>query len=119
MVHKDSRRWLAVLLISVMPLAAQAQAEFASAPAQEKPDTAATAASSSKADSKAQKQALKAQRQAERKQARQIRNAELKNLQRNGYGPQAAPDQYPENLLNAERKSAPQKAVPLSPASSN
>ncbi|WP_227747126.1 hypothetical protein [Paraburkholderia franconis] len=106
-----------------MPFAAQAQAELASAPVQRTPDTAAVAASASKAeskaDSKAQKQALKAQRQAERKQARQVRNTELKKLQRNGYGPQAAPEQYPENLLNAERKSAPQKATPAVPASSN
>lgn len=121
MVHKNSRHWLAALLISIMPLAAQAQAELASAPAQGTPDTAAAAAvaSASKADSKAQKQALKAQKKAERKQARQIRNAELNTLQRNGYGPQAAPEQYPENLLNAERKVAPQKAAPASPASSN
>ncbi|WP_244744384.1 hypothetical protein [Paraburkholderia terricola] len=120
-VHRCSRQWVAGLLISAMPLVAQAQGVVASAPMPSQPDM--TPASASKADSKAQKQALKAQREAqrkaERKQARQVRNAELQNLQRNGYGPQAAPDQYPENLLNAERKSAPQKAAPAVPASSN
>ena len=116
-MRKGSRHWVAALLISAVPLVAEAQGEMASAPAQSKPDTAT--ASTSRADSKAQKQALKEQQKAERKQARQVRNAELKNLERNGYGPQAAPDQYPENLLNAERKSAPQKAIPVGPASSN
>jgi hypothetical protein len=116
-VHKASRHWIAALLISAVPLVAEAQGEMASAPAQPKPDTAT--ASASGADSKAQKQALKEQRKAERKQARQVRNTELKNLERNGYGPQAAPEQYPENLLNAERNSAPQKATPTVPASSN
>lgn len=116
-MHQCSRQWVAALLISALPLVAAAQGVAASAPVQSQPDT--TAASASKADSKAQKQALKAQRKAERKQARQVRDAELQNLQRNGYGPQAAPDQYPENLLNAERKSAPQKAAPAVPASAN
>lgn len=116
-LHKSSRQWVIALLISAMPPVAQAQGVAASAPVQSQPDM--TPASASKTDSKAQKQALKAQRNAERKQARQVRNAELQNLQRNGYGPQAAPDQYPENLLNAERKSAPQKTAPAVPASSN
>ena len=112
-MHQGTRHWVAALLISAVPLVPQAQGEVASAPEQPWP------ASASKTDSKAQKQVLKAQKKAERKQARQARNAELKNLERNGYGPQAAPDQYPENLLDAQRKSAPQKAAPAAPASSN
>jgi hypothetical protein len=116
-MYIGSRRWVAALLISMVPLVAEAQGEMASAPAQPKPDIAT--ASASKADNKAQKQALKDQKKAERKQARQVRNAELKNLERNGYGPQAAPDQYPENLLNAESRSTPRKAVPAGTASSN
>lgn len=119
-MHQCSRQWAAALLISAMPLVAQAQSGAASAPAQlQQPGPDMTPASASNADSKAQKQALKAQHKAERKQARQVRNAELQNLQRNGYGPQAAPEQYPENLLNAERNSAPQKTSPAVPASSN
>jgi hypothetical protein len=116
-VHQCSRQWVAALVISAMPFMAAAQGVAASAPVQAQLDT--TPASASKADRNAQMQALKAQRKAERKRARQVRNAELQNLQRNGYGPQAAPEQYPENLLNAERKSAPQKSVPAVPASSN
>ena len=116
-MHQGTRHWVAALLISAVPLVPQAQGEVASAPAQSAPDT--PQASASKTDSKAQKQVLKAQKKAERKQARQARNAELKNLERNGYGPQAAPDQYPDNLLDAQRKSAPQKAAPAAPASSN
>nr|WP_082664923.1 hypothetical protein [Burkholderia ambifaria] len=58
----------------------------------------------------------RAERKEARRQARQVKNAELKSLQKNGYGPQASPEQYPENLLNAERKSAsqPKVAVPAS-----
>lgn len=46
----------------------------------------------------------KAAKKAQNKQAREARNAELKKLERNGYGPQATPQDYPQNLIRAERK---------------
>jgi hypothetical protein len=58
----------------------------------------------------------RAERKEAARQRRQAKNAELKKLQDNGYGPQANPEQYPENLTNAERKTAPQSG-PSVPAS--
>ena len=112
-MHKKLGYWVGILLVSSLPLLAAAQGQSASTPAQPQPETAP--ASMSKAEIKAQQ---KAARKAERKQARQIKNAELKKLQQNGYGPQAAPNQYPENVLNAERRSAGQRVAPAAPASS-
>ncbi|SAL63092.1 hypothetical protein AWB74_03307 [Caballeronia arvi] len=63
-----------------------------------------------------QKAKAKVERKETRRQARAARNAELKRLEKNGFGPQASPAQYPENMTNAERKAAAQSksAVPAS-----
>ncbi|MFM0349100.1 DUF4148 domain-containing protein [Paraburkholderia sp. RL17-347-BIC-D] len=47
----------------------------------------------------------KAQRKAARKEARAKKNAELKQLESNGYNPGARNDtNYPQNLQNAQKK---------------
>ena len=54
---------------------------------------------------------------AARKQARQAKNAQLKSLEQRGYGPSADPNQYPENLRNAEKNAGQPKQAPSAPAS--
>jgi hypothetical protein len=56
------------------------------------------------------KQAQKAQRKADRKAARAKKNAELKDLEKNGYQPGGDQTNYPQNIQNAEKKSAAEKA---------
>jgi hypothetical protein len=56
------------------------------------------------------KAAAKAQRKADRKAARAKKNAELKDLEKNGYQPAGDQTNYPQNLQNAEKKSAAAKA---------
>lgn len=56
------------------------------------------------------KQAQKAQRKADRKAARAKKNAELKDLEKNGYNPAGDQTNYPQNIQNAEKKSATAKA---------
>ncbi|ASL43551.1 hypothetical protein bAD24_I08670 [Burkholderia sp. AD24] len=48
----------------------------------------------------------KAQRKAARKQARAKKNAELKNLEANGYNPSRNDPNYPTDLQNAQKKAA-------------
>jgi Domain of unknown function (DUF4148) len=56
------------------------------------------------------KQVEKAQRKAARKAARAKKNAELKDLEKNGYQPGGDQTNYPQNIQNAEKKSAAEKA---------
>jgi len=56
------------------------------------------------------KQAQKAQRKANRKAARAKKNAELKDLEKNGYQPGNDQLNYPQNIQDAEKKSAAAKA---------
>jgi hypothetical protein len=65
--------------------------------------TADTAASTPKPEQKAQ-------RKADRKAARAKKNAELKDLEKNGYNPSGDQTNYPQNIQNAEKKSAAAKA---------
>jgi len=58
----------------------------------------------------ATKQEQKAQRKAARKAARAKKNAELKDLEKNGYQPGGDQTNYPQNIQNAEKKSAAAKA---------
>lgn len=58
------------------------------------------------------KQAQKAQRKADRKAARAKKNAELKDLEKNGYHPGGDQINYPQNIQNAEKKSAVEKPKP-------
>jgi len=57
----------------------------------------------------APKQAQKTQRKAARKAARAKNNAELKDLEKNGYQPGRDQTNYPQNIQDAEKKSAAQK----------
>ncbi|MDR5836749.1 DUF4148 domain-containing protein [Caballeronia sp. LZ034LL] len=56
-------------------------------------------------------------RKAERKQARAKKNAELKQLEQNGYNPSGEQTNYPQNLQNAQAKINAKKAGQPAPAS--
>jgi uncharacterized protein with LGFP repeats len=56
------------------------------------------------------KQIQKAQRKAERKAARAKKNAELKELEKNGYQPGGDQLNYPQNIQDAQKKAAAAKA---------
>ncbi|SAK43664.1 hypothetical protein AWB80_00642 [Caballeronia pedi] len=56
-------------------------------------------------------------KQAERKAARAKKNAELKELEKNGYNPAGEQTNYPQNLQNAQAKVNAQKAGKPAPAS--
>ena len=86
--------WVGALLAASLPIMVFAQDQQASTPAPA-PVTKAQA---------------KAARKAQSKQAREAKNAELKKLEQNGYGPQATPQDYPQNLIHAEHKAANQDA---------
>jgi len=66
--------------------------------------------SADSAASTASKTVAKAQRKADRKYARAKKNAELKDLENNGYQPGGDQTNYPQNLQNAEKNSAAAKA---------
>ncbi|WP_124832300.1 hypothetical protein [Burkholderia sp. Bp9031] len=102
-----------VSTIAAIPIFAMAQQHPSSGADGEAAQLQLASAPLTKAQARAK---ARAERKEARRQARQARNAELQGLQKNGYGPQASPEQYPENLLNAERKSArqPKVAVPAS-----
>jgi hypothetical protein len=67
--------------------------------------------------SAASKQQQKAQRKAARKARRDRKNAELKQLEKNGYDPARGENDYPESLENAQKRVGQEKATPNSPAS--
>ncbi|WP_244817604.1 DUF4148 domain-containing protein [Caballeronia sp. Lep1P3] len=56
-------------------------------------------------------------RKAERKAARAKKNAELGDLEKNGYSPSGEQTDYPQNLQNAPRRVNAQKAGQPAPAS--
>lgn len=56
------------------------------------------------------KAAAKAQRKADRRAARAKKNADLKSLEKNGYQPASDQKDYPQDLQNAEKKSAAAKS---------
>ncbi|WP_051889015.1 hypothetical protein [Caballeronia sordidicola] len=114
MVKKFNARSAGVILIATLPYLAFAQQHAASAPSQS--GTIDHPASMSKPELRAQQ---KADRKAARKQARQAKNAQLKSLEQQGYGPSADPNQYPENFRNAEKNARQQKQAPSPPASGN
>lgn len=90
--------WVGALLAASLPIMVFAQDQPVSTPA---PVTKAQA---------------KAARKAQSKQAHAAKNAELKKLEQNGYGPQAAPQDYPQNLIRAERKSGNQDPASSPPS---
>ena len=63
------------------------------------------------------KQVAKAQRKAARKARREKKNAELKALEKNGYRESGNQDNYPQNLMDAERKAAASKSATPAPVS--
>jgi hypothetical protein len=56
-------------------------------------------------------------KKAQRKAARAKKNAELSQLEKNGYNPNGEQNNYPQNLQNAQRKIDAQKAGQPAPAS--
>ncbi|BAO92198.1 DUF4148 domain-containing protein [Caballeronia cordobensis] len=56
-------------------------------------------------------------KKAERKAARAKKNAELKELEKNGYNPAGEQTNYPQNLQNAQSKINAQKAAKPAAAS--
>ncbi|GJH29108.1 DUF4148 domain-containing protein [Caballeronia novacaledonica] len=56
-------------------------------------------------------------KKAQRKEARAKKNAELKQLEQNGYNPAGEQTNYPQNLQNAQAKINAQKAGKPAPAS--
>ncbi|WP_154678057.1 hypothetical protein [Paraburkholderia nodosa] len=95
-----------------LPFLAVAQEQGPSSPDVASAQVQPASAPLTKAEARAKS---RAERKEAARQRRQLKNAELKKLQDNGYGPQANPEQYPENLTNAERKTAPQSR-PAAPA---
>jgi len=74
------------------------------------PVAMAQTASSDTTAASTPKQVKKAQNKAARKAARAKKNAELKDLEKNGYQPGGDQTNYPQNIQNAEKKSAAEKA---------
>ena len=56
-------------------------------------------------------------KKAQRKEARAKKNAELKQLEQNGYNPAGEQTNYPQNLQNAQAKINAQNAGKPAPAS--
>ncbi|CAN7660750.1 hypothetical protein LJR034_005246 [Caballeronia sp. LjRoot34] len=63
------------------------------------------------------KQQQKAQHKAARKARRAKKNADLKQLEKNGYNPTGGRNDYPQDLQNAQKKIDQQKANGTAPAS--
>jgi hypothetical protein len=55
-------------------------------------------------------------KKAQRKEARAKKNAELSQLEKNGYNPAGEQTNYPQNLQNAQKKIDAQKAGKPAPA---
>ena len=101
MTSSPAKKWavlFASVVFSVASVAPALAQSAGSAPAADQA-TAATPAAASKA-------AAKAQRKAARKQARAKKNAELKQLESNGYNPARNDPNYPTDLQNAQKKAA-------------
>jgi hypothetical protein len=56
-------------------------------------------------------------KKADRKAARAKKNAELSNLEKNGYNPGGEQTNYPQNIQNAQKRVDAQKAGKPAPAS--
>jgi hypothetical protein len=93
--------------LAVLSLSAAAFLTLPAAPAQAQ-DSAASASAAPTS-----KQAKKAQHKA----ARAKKNAELKDLEKNGYNPAGEQNTYPQNIQNAQKKVDAQKAGQPAPAS--
>jgi hypothetical protein len=67
-------------------------------------------------DAQTSKQAQKAQKKAERKARHAKKNAELNQLEKNGYNPSGSQLNYPQNLQSAQQKANAQKGAASAPA---
>ncbi|MFM0317218.1 DUF4148 domain-containing protein [Paraburkholderia nemoris] len=102
MTSSPAKKWavlFASVVFSVASVAPALAQSAGSAPAGDEAAAAAPSAAASKA-------AAKAQRKAARKQARAKKNAELKQLESNGYNPARNDPNYPTDLQNAQKKAA-------------
>lgn len=102
-------RKLIVLLASASLGIGAAAPAFAQNDASSGTGAAGVAASAAKPTKQQKKQA--------RKEARAKKNAELKQLEQNGYNPAGEQTNYPQNLQNAQSKINAQKAGKPAPAS--
>lgn len=73
-------------------------------PASAQQDTGASGAAAGAMAAASSAKPTKAQRKAARQQARAKKNAELKQLEENGYQPGRADPNYPQDLQNAQKK---------------
>ncbi|SAK88250.1 DUF4148 domain-containing protein [Caballeronia ptereochthonis] len=89
--------------LAVIALSVAALVTLPVAPAQAQTDSAASTP--------------KQVRKAERTAARAKKNAELKQLEQNGYNPAGEQTNYPQNIQNAQSKINAQKAGKPAPAS--
>ncbi|SAK46685.1 hypothetical protein AWB75_00964 [Caballeronia catudaia] len=92
-----------------LAIVAMSVAALVAAPVAQAQDTAAPAATPASTPKQIKK--------AERKAARAKKNAELKELEKNGYNPAGEQTDYPQNLQNAQSKINAQKAGKPAPAS--
>ncbi|NMM03484.1 DUF4148 domain-containing protein [Paraburkholderia sp. RP-4-7] len=105
MTSSPAKKW-AVLLASVVLSVASVAPAFAQSggggggPAGDDSDVSKPTAASKPAAT------TKAERKAARKQARAKKNAELKQLESNGYNPSRNDPNYPTDLQNAQKKAA-------------
>jgi hypothetical protein len=95
MAHRASLMIISVTAVSFMLMAAQAGAQTASSDTSMSNDAAATSMGAS---------STTAQRKEARKAARAHKNAELKQLEKNGYNPSRNNLNYPDDIQKAEKK---------------
>ncbi|NPT56294.1 DUF4148 domain-containing protein [Paraburkholderia elongata] len=103
MTSSPAKKW-AVLLTSVVLSVASVAPAFAQSGGSSAPAADAANATNAANPSAASKAAAKAQRKAARKEARAKKNAELKQLESNGYNPSRNDPNYPTDLQNAQKK---------------
>ncbi|ANB71286.1 hypothetical protein [Paraburkholderia phytofirmans] len=103
MTSSPAKKW-AVLLASVVLSVASVAPAFAQSGGSSAPAADEANAGNAAKPSAASKAAAKAQRKAARKEARAKKNAELKQLESNGYNPSRNDPNYPTDLQNAQKK---------------
>jgi hypothetical protein len=95
MAHRPSLMIISATAVSFMLMAAHAGAQTASSD---------TAMSNGAGASSMSASSTKAQRKEARKAARAHKNAELKQLEKNGYNPSRNNLNYPDDIQKAEKK---------------
>ncbi|HZZ02034.1 DUF4148 domain-containing protein [Paraburkholderia sp.] len=102
MTSSPAKKW-AVLLTSVVLSVASVAPAFAQSGGG---GSAGSDSDAAKPVAASNATTTKAQRKAARKQARAKKNAELKQLESNGYNPSRNDPNYPTDLQNAQKKAA-------------